>query len=57
MPTGWLVELFRKQAGDADTNGAVAGALLACKLGLSEIPASWMNGLLHREWFEKHIDR
>lgn len=30
------------EAGDADTNCAPAGALLACRLGLSSIPESWL---------------
>jgi len=45
------------KAGDADTNGATAGALLGCKLGVSKIPPTWLNGLLNKEWLEKHIER
>ena len=45
------------EAGDADTNGAVAGALLGCKLGAKNLPSSWLNGLLHKEWLDKIIDR
>ncbi len=32
---------------DADTNGAVAGALLGCKLGLSGLPTLWLEQLVH----------
>lgn len=45
------------EGGDADTNGAVAGAMLGCKLGLSGLPATWLGGLIHKEWLDKIIDR
>ena len=48
---------FLLKAGDADTNGAVAGALLGCKLGASQLPESWLNGLAHKDWLDRHIDR
>lgn len=45
-------------AGDADTNGAVAGALLGCKLQkTSHLPASWYNNLKHRQWLNEQIAR
>ncbi|GFR87273.1 adenylosuccinate lyase [Elysia marginata] len=43
--------------GDADTNTAVAGALLACKLGVSAIPDPWLDGLVHKEWLDGYINR
>jgi ADP-ribosylglycohydrolase len=33
------------EGGDADTNAAVAGALLGGKFGLSTIPKHWINEL------------
>ena len=33
--------------GDADTNAAVAGAILGAKFGICHIPDEWRNGLLH----------
>lgn len=45
------------QAGDADTNGAVAGALLGCKLGASKLPESWLNQLLNKAWLDEKIER
>ena len=45
------------EAGDADTNGAVAGALLGCKLGLSALPSSWLNKLLHKKWLDGIIEQ
>ncbi|VDI12319.1 Hypothetical predicted protein [Mytilus galloprovincialis] len=44
-------------AGDADTNGAVAGALLGCKLGGTSLPDTWLSGLLHKTWLDKKVDR
>ncbi|XP_070558795.1 microtubule-associated protein 1B-like [Ptychodera flava] len=46
-----------REAGDADTNGAVAGALLGCKLGYKKLPESWKDGLCHRKWLDNHIKR
>lgn len=49
------IEAIVRSGGDADTNGAVAGALLACKLGSwSHIPQTWLN-LKHKEWLDKNI--
>ena len=33
--------------GDADTNAAVAGAILSAKFGICHIPDEWRNTLLH----------
>lgn len=33
------------EGGDADTNGAVAGALLGARFGMESIPAQWIEGL------------
>ncbi|GFO06438.1 adpribosylglycohydrolase superfamily protein [Plakobranchus ocellatus] len=43
--------------GDADTNGAVAGALLACKLGISAIPQPWIDGLVHKDWLMGYVNK
>ncbi|XP_074660098.1 ADP-ribosyl-[dinitrogen reductase] glycohydrolase-like [Tubulanus polymorphus] len=45
------------EGGDADTNGAVAGALLGCKLGLKAFPKSWLNQLLHKTWLDGILER
>ncbi len=41
----WAVNL----GGDADTNGAVAGALLGARFGASAIPARWLDELTVRD--------
>ncbi len=35
--------------GDADTNGAVAGALLGARFGVGGIPSEWLRGVRGRE--------
>ncbi|KAF9584367.1 hypothetical protein BGW38_006714, partial [Lunasporangiospora selenospora] len=52
-----VLEQVTLEAGDADTNGAVLGALLGTRFGLEDgIPKSWSNGLQHREWVETTIE-
>ena len=36
-------------AGDADTNGAVVGALLGARFGAGSIPARWLGNLLGKD--------
>ena len=43
-----LIEVVNK-GGDADTNGAVAGALLGARDGYQAIPIRWREGLLARD--------
>ena len=43
------------QGGDADTTGAVAGALLGAKFGASAIPERWLEALLCRDELEALI--
>ncbi|MDP9477112.1 MAG: ADP-ribosylglycohydrolase family protein [Actinomycetota bacterium] len=43
------VERVVRLAGDADTNGAVAGALLGARFGAQEIPPGWLEALRARD--------
>lgn len=43
------VELIVRLAGDADTNGAVVGALLGAHFGACAIPTSWLEALMRRD--------
>ena len=43
------VERVVRLAGDADTNGAVAGALLGARFGASKIPPEWLLTLREKE--------
>lgn len=45
------------EGGDADTNGAVAGAVLGAKLGFQQIPQRWIQGLKNREALDDKIQR
>ncbi|CAG8557072.1 19135_t:CDS:2, partial [Racocetra persica] len=44
------------EAGDADTNGAVAGALLGTRIGYNKLPKEWVEGLKFKDWLEKRVD-
>ena len=37
------------QGGHATCNGTVAGAMLGCKVGYSELPRDWIAGLLPKQ--------
>ena len=46
-----------QQGGDADTNAAVAGALLGCKLGSRDhMPETWLHQLKHRDWLDEQTE-
>jgi len=46
-----------QQGGDADTNGAVVGALLGCRLGFSQLPEDWIRGMPYSSWLEAHVQQ
>jgi ADP-ribosylglycohydrolase len=43
------------EAGDADTNAAIAGALLGAALGRAGLPADWLAALPNLAWLEAEI--
>lgn len=45
------------QGGDADTNGAVAGALLGAKFGYRNMPEAWVQGLRDRAALEARAEQ
>eukprot|EP01100_Stratorugosa_tubuloviscum_P013966 TRINITY_DN720_c0_g1_i1.p1 TRINITY_DN720_c0_g1~~TRINITY_DN720_c0_g1_i1.p1 ORF type:complete len:372 (-),score=186.10 TRINITY_DN720_c0_g1_i1:740-1855(-) len=45
------------EAGDADTNAAVAGALLGCKIGYSNLPLDWLNGMPAKNWLDARVNK
>lgn len=51
-----MKEIIRR-GGDADTNAAVAGALLGARLGYSKLPSEWIAQLKHREWLTLRAER
>ncbi|KAJ7635187.1 ADP-ribosylglycohydrolase-domain-containing protein [Roridomyces roridus] len=43
--------------GDADTNGAVAGALMGALVGYEKgLPVEWRDGMRHRDWYAAKVD-
>jgi ADP-ribosylglycohydrolase len=44
-----------REAGDADTNGAVAGALIGTKLGYTALPQSWLAAMPNKRWLDKKV--
>lgn len=44
------------EAGDADTNGAVCGALLGCVVGFSALPEDLL-AFPHREWLDAQVEK
>lgn len=51
-----ILDIIHK-GGDADTNAAVAGALLGTKLGFSQLPKDWIEGLLNKEILDKKLEK
>eukprot|EP01114_Cavostelium_apophysatum_P002416 TRINITY_DN1215_c0_g1_i1.p1 TRINITY_DN1215_c0_g1~~TRINITY_DN1215_c0_g1_i1.p1 ORF type:complete len:539 (+),score=149.94 TRINITY_DN1215_c0_g1_i1:59-1618(+) len=47
--------LLVREAGDADTNGAIAGALFGCKVGYSQLPKDWLEALPNKAWYDKQV--
>lgn len=43
--------------GDADTNAAVAGAILGAKFGICHIPEEWKSGLLHASMLHDKVQK
>ena len=51
-----MTELVR-EAGDADTNGAVCGAVIGCKIGYSNLPHDWLEKMPHIKWLDGKVDQ
>ncbi|KAL3868581.1 hypothetical protein ACJMK2_041382 [Sinanodonta woodiana] len=52
------IQNITMEGGDADTNCAVAGALLGCKLGGRYLlPSTWMSTLANKSWLRNEIQR
>lgn len=45
------------EGGDADTNGAVAGALLGAKYGFTKLPMALVDGLIERDVLAGRVDQ
>ncbi|CAF2868610.1 unnamed protein product [Rotaria sp. Silwood2] len=49
-----LNDLIR-QGGDADTNGAVCGAMYGARHGYKALPSEWLRAMPYKKWFDKKI--
>jgi ADP-ribosylglycohydrolase len=49
-----LNDLIR-EGGDADTNGAVCGALYGVRVGYRGLPHDWLRHLPHKKWLDQKI--
>jgi len=45
------------EGGDADSNAAVAGALMGGLFGVDSIPTTWVKGLNHVDWLEQYLGK
>lgn len=43
------------EAGDADTNAAVCGAIVGCKLGYKKLPKNWLAALPFKKWLDNIV--
>lgn len=50
-----FIILLASEAGDADTNSAVAGATMCAYLGYSALPRDWIEALPNRAWLNNII--
>jgi len=50
-----IITQLTLEAGDADTNGAVAGALIGALVGFRALPAQWIAQLIHPTWLNTKI--
>ncbi|KAI6657941.1 ADPribosylglycohydrolase superfamily protein [Oopsacas minuta] len=51
----FMTELVR-EGGDADTNGAVCGAVIGCKIGYDNLPHDWIQKMPHIKWLDDKVD-
>jgi ADP-ribosylglycohydrolase/Leucine-rich repeat (LRR) protein len=60
QPNGDFAHAIQKllmEAGDADTNGAVAGALLGTRVGFHNLPQFWIDQLPHRDMLRARAEK
>jgi ADP-ribosylglycohydrolase len=50
-----IINAIVSAGGDADTNAAIAGAVLGARFGYSALPKAWIDSTPHRDWLNKKI--
>eukprot|EP01001_Neometanema_parovale_P001500 NODE_1174_length_1851_cov_121.222222_g1114_i0.p1 GENE.NODE_1174_length_1851_cov_121.222222_g1114_i0~~NODE_1174_length_1851_cov_121.222222_g1114_i0.p1 ORF type:complete len:148 (+),score=24.04 NODE_1174_length_1851_cov_121.222222_g1114_i0:1238-1681(+) len=51
------VERVVMEAGDADSNATVVGALVGARVGYSALPTKWLVALPHKKWLDSIVER
>jgi len=51
-----IIKTIISAGGDADTNAAIAGAVLGAWFGYSNLPSDWINATPHKAWLDKKIN-
>lgn len=49
--------MLQKFISDADTNAAVAGALLGARIGYNKLPKEWIEGIKYKKFLNERINR
>lgn len=52
-----VIMKIAQECGDADTNCAVAGALLGAFVGYSNLPKDWLRALPNKRWLDSYTDK
>jgi len=52
-----MINLLIKEGGDADTNGAVCGAMWGARYGYSALPRDWLEAMPHKAWLDRKVVR
>ncbi|GAM23050.1 hypothetical protein SAMD00019534_062250 [Acytostelium subglobosum LB1] len=55
LPFRETLDQLIKQGGDADTNGAVCGAMIGCKIGYSQLPKDMLDALPNKKWLDNLV--
>merc|ERR1712061_286219 len=56
-PFATVISEVVRAGGDADTNGAVAGALIGARIGFSHLPQDWITDLAYSGWLEAWVQK
>jgi len=49
------MNLLIKEGGDADTNGAVCGAMIGARIGYKNLPQDWLSAMPHKGWLDEKV--
>ena len=52
-----IIIKIAEECGDADTNCAVAGAVIGAYIGYDRLPRDWLEALPHKKWLDSYIDK